>query len=131
MNSAYFMTNLLIPFEQVIFSRGRAPHEKRLVIRLDNCFIYISRVSTDWLEEHNILCMLHLPYSPDLTDSYFYLFSTVKEKLEQIQLADEDQLFECLQEILRDIDLEELNNVFQTWVRQVQEVSEGNGDYVR
>jgi hypothetical protein len=41
------------------------------------------------------------------------LFSTVKEKLERIQVADEDQFFECLREILRDIDQEELNGVFQ------------------
>jgi hypothetical protein len=59
------------------------------------------------------------------------LFPTVKEKLERIQLADEDQFFDCLQEILRGIDLEELNTVFQAWVHRVQEVSEGNGGYVR
>jgi hypothetical protein len=28
MNSTYFVTNLLILFEQAIFPRGRAPHEK-------------------------------------------------------------------------------------------------------
>jgi hypothetical protein len=28
MNSAYFVTNLIIPLEQAIFPRGRAPHEK-------------------------------------------------------------------------------------------------------
>jgi hypothetical protein len=31
------------------------------------------------------------PYSPDVAPSAFYLFSTVKEKLEWIQLADENQ----------------------------------------
>jgi hypothetical protein len=43
----------------------------------------------------------------------------VKEKLERIQVADEDQFFESLQEILRGIDQKELNSVFQTWVRWV------------
>jgi hypothetical protein len=38
--------------------------------------------------------------------SDFYLFPIVKEKLEQIQVADEDQFLESLQEILRDIDQE-------------------------
>jgi hypothetical protein len=59
------------------------------------------------------------------------LFPTVKEKLERIQLADEPQFFECLQEILKGLDQQELNNVFQAWVQRVQEVSQGNGDYVR
>jgi hypothetical protein len=40
----------------------------------------------------------------------------MKEKLERIQVADEDQFFEFLQEILRDIDQEELNNVFHVLV---------------
>jgi hypothetical protein len=55
----------------------------------------------------------------------------VKEKLERIQVANEDQFFEYLQEILKSIDQEELNGIFQAWVWQVQEVSQGNGDYVR
>jgi hypothetical protein len=59
------------------------------------------------------------------------LFPTVKEKLERIQLADEDQFLECLQEILRGLDQQELNTVFQAWVRRIQEVSEGNGGYVK
>jgi hypothetical protein len=79
-------------------------------------------------------CILRMPYqsySPDLAPSDFYLFPTVKGKLERIQLADKDQLFECLQEILRYLDQQELNTIFQAWVSRVQEVSEGNRDYVR
>jgi hypothetical protein len=59
------------------------------------------------------------------------LFPTVKEKLEWIQLADEDQFSECLQEVLSGLDQQELNRVFQAWVGRLQEVSEDNGDYVR
>jgi hypothetical protein len=43
MNSAYFVTNILTPLEQMIFPRGRAPHQKRLVIHLDNCSVHTSR----------------------------------------------------------------------------------------
>jgi hypothetical protein len=81
---------VLIPIEQAIFPGGRAPHERRLVIHFDSCSVCSSQVSTDWLEEHNIFRMPHTPYSPDLAPSHFYLLSTVKEKLERIQLADED-----------------------------------------
>jgi hypothetical protein len=131
MNSAYFMTNILIPLEQVIFPRGNTPHEKRLVIHLHNCSVHTSRVSTDWLEEDSIFRMQHPPYSYHLVNSDFYLFPTVKEKLERIELADEDQFLECLQEVLRGINLEELNTVFQAWMRQIQKISECNGGYVR
>jgi hypothetical protein len=53
------------------------------------------------------------------------------KKLEQIQVADEDQCFECLQEILNVIDQEELNDIFQAWLWRAQEVSQGNRDYIR
>jgi histone-lysine N-methyltransferase SETMAR len=91
MNRAYFLTNILIPLDEAIFPQGRAPHENRLVIHLDNCSVHTSRVSTNWLEEHSILRMPHPPYSPDLASSDFYLFLTVNEKFEWIHLADEDQ----------------------------------------
>jgi histone-lysine N-methyltransferase SETMAR len=78
MNSAYFVTNILTPFEQAIFPQGRAPHQKRLVIHLDNCSVRTSRVSTEWLEEHDMGRMPQPPYSPDLAPSDFYLFPTVK-----------------------------------------------------
>jgi hypothetical protein len=101
------------------------------VIPLDNCSVQTRRVSTDWLEERSIFRMPHSPYSLDLAFNDFYLFPTVKEKLERIQLADENLFFERLQEVLRGVDQQELNTVFQAWVRRVQEVSEGNGNYVR
>jgi histone-lysine N-methyltransferase SETMAR len=113
MNSAYFVTNVLTPFKQAIFPRGRAPHQKRLVNHLDNCSVHISRTSRDWLEENDMRRMPQPPYSPDLTPNDFYLFSIVKEKLERTQVADEDQFCESLQTIVRGIGREELNRVFQ------------------
>jgi hypothetical protein len=74
--------------------------------------------------------MSQISYSPDLTTSDFSLFSTVEGKLERTQMADEDQFSGSMQAILRRIDQEELNRVFQAWIRRVQEVREGNGDYV-
>jgi hypothetical protein len=65
-------------------------------------------------------------YSSNLATSDLYLFSTVKEKLERIHLADDDQFFECLQGVLRSLDQQELNRVFQACVCGIQEVSEGN-----
>jgi hypothetical protein len=64
-------------------------------------------------------CYTHLPYSPDLAPSDLNLFLTVKEKLERIYLIQEHSFFECLQEIVKDIDQNELNGIFQAWVRRV------------
>jgi hypothetical protein len=91
MNSAYFVTNILTPLEEAIFPQRRAPHEKRLVIHLDDCSVHTSRASTEWLEEYGMHHMSQSPYSPNLASSDFYLFPTMKEKLERTQVADEDQ----------------------------------------
>jgi hypothetical protein len=130
MNSAYLITNILIPLQESMFPQGRAAQQKRLVIHVVKCSVHTSRVSTEWLKEHDMRRMPQPPYSHDLAPSDFYLFPTVTERLERIQLADEDQFFESLQEILNGLDHEELKAVFRAWVRRVQEVSEGNGDYV-
>jgi hypothetical protein len=47
----------------------------------------------------------------------------MKEKLKRIQMAEDDQLLESLQSILRSIDQQKLNGVFQPWLRQVQKIN--------
>jgi hypothetical protein len=51
-----------------------------------------------------------------MSPSDFYLFPTVKEILERIQLTEGDRFFERLQEIVRDIDQDDLNSGSQAWV---------------
>jgi hypothetical protein len=79
MNSDYFVTNIFISLEQMIFPCRRAPHEKGLVVSIDNCSVHKSRGSTDWLEKHDIHHMSDQLYSHNLTTNDLYLFSTVKE----------------------------------------------------
>jgi hypothetical protein len=82
------------------------------VIHVDNCSICKSQASTDWLKEYNMRHMPHLLYLSDLVSSDFYLCPTVKVKLEKIQVRQKDKLFECLQEIVKDINHDELNRIF-------------------
>jgi hypothetical protein len=62
--------------------------------------------------KHGIHRIPDQPYLPHLAISCLCLFSTVKEKLEWIHLADEDQFFECLQGVFSGLDQRELNRVF-------------------
>jgi hypothetical protein len=64
--------------------------------------------------------MFDLTYSPDLSRSDFFFFLPVKQQLERIQVVDEDELFESLKAILRCIDQEKLNSVFQAWIQGVE-----------
>jgi hypothetical protein len=101
MNSAYFVTNLHIPLEQAIFPWGRAPHQKQFVIYVDNCSVHTSRASRDWLEEYDMLRMPKPLYLINLASSNFYLFPTVRKKLERTRVVDKDQVFESVHTILR------------------------------
>jgi hypothetical protein len=131
MNSDYFLTKFPSPLEQAIFPRGKAGHQKKHVVHVNNSSVQRNRASTSWLEEYGTRCMPCPPYLLDFASSGFYLFPTVKEKLERIQVIDRDQLCDCLQEILAGINHDELNQVFRAWVQQVQELSQGIGDDLR
>jgi hypothetical protein len=59
--------------------------------------------------------------------SDFYLFRTVKEKLQNVQMIDEEDLFHRLQELSNDISRKELDKVFGTWINRFKIVSQGDG----
>jgi hypothetical protein len=71
--------------------------------------------------------MPYPPYSPELAPNDFYLFPTVKERLEYASITDEDQLFEELHTILRSIPKEELERLFEAWRERVPNANQGNG----
>jgi hypothetical protein len=77
-NSDCFVTNMFIPLEQTIFPRGSVPHQKWLVIHIDNCSVHTNRASTDYLEKYSICRMSYQSYLSDLASSDFYLFLTIE-----------------------------------------------------
>jgi hypothetical protein len=68
-------------------------------------------MTTSFLADHNMVRLQHPPYSPNLAPSDFSLFPTVKEKLKDIEMVDEEDLFYPLQEFLNDIPIRELRKV--------------------
>jgi hypothetical protein len=129
-NNSYYVTHILEPLHQVFFPGGRTPHEKRLVVHVDNCSVHKSRVTKTFIQNNDMADMPHHPYSPDLAPSDFYLFDTVKKKLKYEGITDEDQFSEVLVKILKAIPGEELVAVFETWLERVRRVSEGDGSYI-
>jgi hypothetical protein len=125
MNNDYFITNIFEPLEQKIFPNGRKPHAKRLTVHLDNCSIHTSGASGVFMAEHNMIRLKHPPYSLDLPPSDFYLFPTIKERLTDIQMVDEEDLFYRLHELLNEIPIRELRKVFDTWIECLTAVTRG------
>jgi hypothetical protein len=50
----------------------------------------------------------------------YICFRQSKKKFEWIQVADEDQFFEWLQGLLRGIDQQELDSIFQAWLPHIR-----------
>jgi histone-lysine N-methyltransferase SETMAR len=125
MNSDDFTVKILETPEQRIFPDGRKPHAKRLVVHLDNCSVHTSAATMHCMDEHGMRRLIHPPYSPNLAPSDFYLFPRAKEKLLDIAVVDEDDLFYRLQEILNEIPAAELRQVFQNWMKPFGDISRG------
>jgi hypothetical protein len=118
MSSDSFPTNHLVRLEQKMLPTGRRPQAKRH---------FLSGETEVYISEPNTRRLKHPPYSPDLAPSDFYLFPTIKEKLKDIQMVDEEDLFYRLQELLNGISCKELDKVFGTWINRLMIVSQGDG----
>jgi hypothetical protein len=127
MDSDCFIPNVLAQLERKMFPDGRRRYAKRLTIHLDNCSVHTSGASEAYLTEHSMIRLKHPPYSPDLAPSDFYLFPTVKEQLKDIEMIDEEDLFNRLKEILNEIPRKELDRVSGAWINRLMTVSGGDG----
>jgi hypothetical protein len=125
-NSEYFVTYLISPFEQAIFPRGRESNQKQLMVHVDNYSVHRSTASAHLSEEHDLVHNPQPSYSIYLAPSDFYVFLPVQLNLESIQVVDDNELLDRMQEHVADIDQAKLNRIFQARGQRIQEVSQGN-----
>jgi hypothetical protein len=72
-----------------------------------------------FMEQNGIESMSHLPYSPDLVSSDFFLFRLVKKRLDQFECEDPNDLLEAITEILGTRQMDRLQRVLQKWIERV------------
>jgi hypothetical protein len=73
---------------------------------------------------------LHLPYSPDLAPSDFFLFGYAKGKLMRYRAETPSELLVRIRVILAEIPRETLNAVFLEWMGRLQKCVQVDGEYV-
>jgi hypothetical protein len=100
-----------------------------LIVDADNCSVHRS-VTESFTKKWGVISMPHPPYSPDPAPSDFYFFPTVKERLEQSGITDEDQLFKELHTILTSIPGEEMERAFEAWRERGQNVNQGDRGHI-
>jgi hypothetical protein len=82
--------------------------------------------------ENQLLSVPHLPYSPDLAPSDFWLFRRIKTGLAGRSFAEPEELFflsRGIQKFLEGIPAAELTVVFEGWIDRVRWVIAYNGQY--
>jgi hypothetical protein len=73
--------------------------------------------------------MPHPPHSPDIAPSNFYLFGTVKQRLQTGHGHLFEELEENVDEILGSIPPAELTATMRAWMARLQRVIDNNGEY--
>jgi hypothetical protein len=87
----------------------------------------MSGVTEVHINMHSMIRLKHSPYSPDLVLSDLSFFPKTNEKLRNIQMVDEEDVFPQLQELLDGIFRKESDKVFGTWINRLIIVSQGDG----
>ena len=70
-------------------------------------------------------------YSPDIAPSDFYLFGYIKNCLKGSKFETPEELKCVIDNILIDIPLDTLNNIFSKWEVKLQKVINANGNYLK
>jgi hypothetical protein len=99
------LTQILAPCQD-----GQRRH---FLIHAENARPHCAKMVTLLLDRNFLRRALHLPYSLDLAPSDFRLFGHLKGVLHGSSFDEPDELLSVIQEILREIDSETLDAVFQ------------------
>jgi hypothetical protein len=70
------------------------------------------------------------PYSPDPAPSDFYLFSSLKDRLQGQHFEDGYQLFDAIMAVTRTIEKLALQRVFLEWMEGLRRCIDANDEYV-
>jgi len=107
---------------QELHPRGGTPRRKVFRLHIENAKPHNSKSSIQCLEDNKLKRLPHPPYSPDVAPSDFYLFGTVKHRLEGCMGETVEDLKENVSEILSTISEEELMAAFLNWMERLQQV---------
>jgi histone-lysine N-methyltransferase SETMAR len=128
MNSACYAHEILHPRSVVSYPNGPEMARRQATVPFDKTSIDSATEVRECLDGCGLSRMEHPPYSPDLTPCHCFLFEYVKEKFGSHRLLEFDDLFQAVDEILRDILRETFDGVFEDWIRRLGECRKRRGN---
>jgi hypothetical protein len=90
------------------------------VIHADNDILHCVKTVTQVFDHKSLRRARYPPYWPDLAPSDFWLFKYLKGVLQGRSFDEPDELLSVLPGILRKVDRETLDAVFQEWMTRLQ-----------
>jgi histone-lysine N-methyltransferase SETMAR len=107
-NAYYYIDRILQPLLESR-STWRGPD---LIIHADNARPHTAQKIFKFCREKRLEMAPHLPYSPDLAPSDFFLFGHVKHVLDGAEFPSEETLLAAIQRVLSDLTGDTLRAVF-------------------
>jgi transposase len=95
-NAEYYRDNILTALTQL----QSEDDGRKLVVHVDNARAHTDQKCRTFYEENGLRLAPHLPYSPDLAPSDFFLFGYVKERLEGMVFPSYEELLNTIGEVV-------------------------------
>jgi histone-lysine N-methyltransferase SETMAR len=129
-NARYFCENIIAEIDRIRPASTAEDARRKIVLHFDNASPHTAAVSLDFLRSNRMRRAPQAPFSPDLAPSDFYLFGKLKTALMGSEFEDEQGLLGGVMAVLNGITSDELESVFEGWVRRLDACVERGGDYV-
>jgi hypothetical protein len=110
-NSGSYVNKVLMLISEWWGERGCGTFRK-LIVDADNARPHKARISQQFIVQSGMRMAIHLPYSPDITPSDFYLFGHMKGRLIGESFEMGENLFSAVEVILGTLEKSILNRVF-------------------
>ena len=79
-----YYANLLDQLKTVIREKHRGKLSKGILLQQDNARVHTCKIAMDAVEQNGYELIPHLPYSPDLAPSDYFLFPNLKKDIDII-----------------------------------------------
>jgi hypothetical protein len=120
-NGSWSIDQNLVFWFEVSFDRAGV-QSKKLIVQVDKAPVHNSRMTRNFFKHNPLKRLPHPPYSLDIYLSDFYLFWKITEALIGQEIPDEISLLDAMTEILNEISIGELQHIFHSWIKRVENV---------
>lgn len=129
-NAEYFCKSTLAGIERWVRKNNKYAGISSYYIHMDNAPCHKAAYTQDYMDSHQIIKMLHPPYSPDLAPCDFHLFGYMKNVFANTIFKSMEEIEEKISEWINQIPIETRISTFKNWMTRLEKCILLKGDYV-